>query len=158
MFAEIGDCTLQGIDKCHKESSCHEVGNSYTCVCNAGLTGSGRYCSGEHLQTYSDERSSVPIFFIIFCYNMGKRKSVCCNKNVQRIKASTSQIAKRLEWRLSLRLPCKHGTHCIPWAQRRSARPVVGSHPEPAQPSNRYLLYNLTPVHIKDLSPLLLLA
>ena len=41
----------------------------------------------------------------------------------------------------------KHGSHCIPWAQRRSAIPAVGSHPEPAQPSNMaYLFYNLTPV------------
>ena len=28
---------------------------------------------------------------------MGKRKSVCCNKIIQKIKARTSQIAKRLE-------------------------------------------------------------
>ena len=31
-----------------------------------------------------------------FCYNMGK-KSVCCNKNIKKIKARTSQIANKLE-------------------------------------------------------------
>ena len=37
-------------------------------------------------------RSRFGVFLIAFCYHMGE-KSVCCNKNIQKIKARTSEIA-----------------------------------------------------------------
>ena len=43
-------------------------------------------------------RCLVRVFFpTIFCCNMGKRKSVCCNKNVQKIKASPEGCPETLQ-------------------------------------------------------------
>ena len=90
------------------------------------------------------------------------------NKNDK--KQGLSQIARRLEWRLSRWTTVKGttqinepkqesaSTHCPACAQRRSARPNMGLLPDPAKSSNRYLLHSFTPVYNRDPPPLLLLA
>ena len=62
--------------------------------------------------------SSLTIFFSIFCYNTGKKRNLfVLIKNIQKIKARTRHIAKRMSWNIPNRRvsqsASKHGTHCI---------------------------------------------
>ena len=86
-FTEIGICIL-----------------TYICLYKSRRTSSDTnqyqhsYDPPARQATYS---SGVVLNSLHSAIILGKKKSVCCNQNIQKIKARPSRIAKRLEWWLS---------------------------------------------------------
>ena len=55
----------EGLDDCHEYATCINTIGSYECICNIGLTGDGRNCTGENMTT-----CTVHFGFVIVCVSV----------------------------------------------------------------------------------------
>ena len=65
---DIDECTSV-THKCSADAVCSNTEGSYSCSCNAGLHGDGRYCEGE---LTSDVRLSLTSLVAHYCRSLSR--------------------------------------------------------------------------------------
>ena len=51
IYTDIDECQ-RNEDECHEEAECKDTIGSYNCTCNAGYTGDGFNCTGQHIHIF----------------------------------------------------------------------------------------------------------
>ena len=44
----MDECEEGRVNNCHRDATCTNTDGSYTCDCQSGLTGNGKFCFGEY--------------------------------------------------------------------------------------------------------------
>ena len=48
LCADIDECEEGRVNNCLRDATCTNTDGSYTCDCQSGLTGNGKFCFGEY--------------------------------------------------------------------------------------------------------------